>query len=193
MKPRLINGCCKSVALAEAFTAQGWDVWTCDILPSEGWNQHIQDDLLKHLDDGWNMGIFHPDCTRLANSGVRWYHERPELQPLVKDAADFFNKCLNARIPLICVENPIQHKYARELIRKYDQIVHPHYFGEPESKAICLWLYGLPKLVRTHYLPKEIIKQSVWRAAPSEHRKADRARNLASVSQAMANQWGNLE
>lgn len=36
MKPRFINGCCKSVYIAEAFEARGWDAWTCDILPSEG-------------------------------------------------------------------------------------------------------------------------------------------------------------
>ena len=117
MKPRLINGCAKSVALVEAFEAKGWDAWTCDILPSsEGWQKHIQDDVLNHLNDGWDMAIFHPDCTYLANSGVRWYHERQQ-QELTRLAAEFFNKLLDAKIPKICSENPIQHKYARELIR----------------------------------------------------------------------------
>ncbi len=189
-RPRLLNGCAKSKFIADAFEALGWDTWTCDILPAEGPGNHIQDDVMKHLDDGWDMGIFHPDCTRLANSGVRWYHERPELQPLVKDAADFFNRCLYAKIPLICIENPIQHKYAREFIRIYDQIVQPHYFGEPESKATCLWLVGLPKLIRTHWMPKESIRQSVWREGPNPQRKANRSRTFPAIAQAMAEQWG---
>ena len=190
MKPRLLNGCAKSVFIAEAFAAKGWDVWTCDLLPSEGWHQHIQDDLLKHLDDGWDMGIFHPDCTRLANSGVRWLHERPELMELVKPAADFFNLCLNAPIDLICVENPIQHKYARQYIRIYDQIIQPHYFGDMESKATCLWLKGLPLLKRTHFIT-EGIKQSVWKEGPSPERKANRSRNHQGICEAMAEQWGS--
>ena len=188
---RLLNGCAKSGFIVEAFEALGWDAWTCDILPAEHNGKHIQDDVLKHLDDGWDMGIFHPDCTDLANSGVRWYHERPEKPELTRKAAEFFNKLYNANIPLICLENPIQHKYARLLIRKYDQIIQPHYFGDKESKATCLWLVGLPKLIRTHYIPKEEIKQSVWREAPSPERKANRSRTFQGMAEAMAEQWGN--
>ena len=110
---RLLNGCAKSVALVAAFEVQGWDAWTCDILPSEGWHNHIEGDVLDHLNDGWDMAIFHPDCTYLANSGVRWYHERQQ-QELTRLAAEFFNKLQDAKIPKICTENPIQHKYARQ-------------------------------------------------------------------------------
>jgi len=192
MKPRLLNGCAKSGFIVEAFEAKGWEAWTCDILPAEHNGKHIQDDVLNHLDDGWDMAIFHPDCTRLANSGVRWYHERPELQPLVEEAAIFFNKCLDANIPLICVENPIQHKYAREFIRIYDQIIQPHYFGDKETKATCLWLKGLTKLIRTHWIDKREIKQSVWREAPLPERKANRSRTFPGIANAMAEQWGKL-
>ena len=166
MRKRLLNGCAKSKFIANAFEKQGWESWTCDLLPAEGPGNHIQDDLLKHLDDGWDMGIFHPECTNLANSGVRWYHERPELQPLVKEAADFFNKCLNAKIPLICVENPIQHKYARQFIPIYTQIIQPHYFGQGESKAPCLWLVGLPKLRRTRSEERRVGKECRSRWSP---------------------------
>lgn len=189
MKPSLINGCAKSSILVESFEAQGWDAWTCDILPSEGWHKHIQDDILNHLDDGWDMGIFHPDCADLSNSGVRWYHERPEKSELVIKSARFFNKLLNAPIAKICTENPIQHKYARALIRMYDQIIQPWQFGDMESKATCLWLKGLPPLVRIITEKPEGVKQSVWREPPGENRKANRARNFRGISQAMAEQW----
>ena len=95
---RLLNGCCKSIVLAQEFEKRGWDVWTCDILPSEGWHKHIQDDILDHLNDGWDLGIFHPDCTTKANSGVRWLFEIPgRYQQLIEDCS-FFNKILSAKI-----------------------------------------------------------------------------------------------
>ncbi len=191
-KPRMINGCSKSVYLVEAFEAMGWDAWTCDILPSEGWHKHIQDDIRNHLDDGWEMGIFHPDCTRTANSGVSWLYRRPKLMAEVKPTCDFFNELYNAPIPLICLENPIHHKYARQYIVKYAQIIQPWNFGDMESKAICLWLKGLPLLVKEITVKPEGIKQSVWREPPSPERKANRARNFKGVSRAMAEQWGNL-
>ena len=151
---------------------------------------------MKHLDDGWDMAIFHPDCTYLANSGVRWFHfdgkillSRMEKLWL---ASDFFNTLLNAPIPLICIENPIQHKYARSFIRKHDQIIQPHYFGDKETKATCLWLKGLPPLIRTHWIDKSEIKQSVWREAPSPERKANRSRTFPGIANAMAEQWGTL-
>ena len=191
MKPRLLNGCAKSVVLVEAFEAQGWDAWTCDVLPSEGWHKHIQDDVLRHLDDGWDMAIFHPDCTRLANSGVRWYHERPETRGDFYKSCEFFNKLQDAKIPKICTENPIQHKYARQYIGIYDQIIQPWNFGDMETKAICLWLKGLSPLIKEITIKPEGVKQSTWREPPSPDRKANRARNFKGVSQAMAEQWGN--
>ena len=87
---RFLNGCAKSVVLVQAFEDMGWDAWTCDVLPSEGWHKHIQDDVLNHLNDGWDFGVFHQDCTYLANSGVRWRVERNEWQE-IREASEFFN------------------------------------------------------------------------------------------------------
>jgi len=193
---KLLNGCAKSKYIADAFESLGWDAWTCDILPPEGGGKHIQDDVLNHLNDGWDMAIFHPDCTRLALSGVRWMYLSDgsidlERYSCLVDDCQFFNSLLNADIPLIGVESPIHHHFARELIRTYDQIIQPHYFGDKESKAICLWLKGLTPLVRTHWIDKSEIKQSVWREAPGPNRKANRSRNFKGVSRAMAEQWGN--
>ncbi len=187
---RLLNGCAKSKFISDAFEALGWEAWTCDILPAEGEGNHIQDDVLKHLNDGWDMAIFHPDCTYLANSGVRWLFEREGRMELVKVASEFFNKLLNAPILKICVENPIQHKYAREYIRKYDQIIQPYHFGDAESKATCLWLVGLPPLM-ARFSGGEGIKQSTFKEPPSLNRKANRSRTFRGIAEAMASQWGN--
>lgn len=184
---RFINGCAKSASLVKEFEDRGWDAWTCDILPSEGWHKHIQDDILKHLDDGWDFGIFHPDCTYLANSGVRWRVERKEWQE-IKDAADFFNAVNSAPFPHV-TENPIHHKYARDYIEIYDQVIQPWNFGCLESKAICLWLVDVPMLIPLITKKPDGVKQSVWREPPSATRKENRARNFPVISKAMAEQW----
>ena len=194
MKKRLINGCCKSVVLAQEFEKQGWEVTTCDILPSEGWHRHIQGNILDHLNDRWDMGIFHPDCTTKANSGIRWLFQIPGRYEQMLLDCDFFNKLKTAEIPLICIEHPIIHKYAKKLIGDYTQCVQPHWFiGSNESKATCLWLVGLDKLQRTQWLDKSEIKQSVWRHPPSDNRKENRARNSPAIAKAMAEQWGCYE
>ena len=196
VKRRFINGCSKSVSLVREFEAMGWDAWTCDLLPSEGWHKHIQDDVLKHLADGWDFGIFHPDCTYLANSGVRWLHEncsrtgqlyKERWEEMIK-ATQFFNAVDAAPFPHV-LENPIQHRYARRYIRVYDQIIQPYNFGVLESKAICLWLVGVPKLILPITEKPDGVKQSVWRESPSVDRKANRARNFPGISKAMASQW----
>ena len=184
-----------SERIKKALLDVGVDAHSCDLKPGEqGLPNHHQCDFRELLSEHWDLGIFHPDCTRVANSGVRWLFVIPGRYEGMIDDCELFNLCLNApNIKRKCLENPIQHRYAREWIRSYDQIIHPHYFGEPESKATCLWLENLPLLKRTHYLDKSEIKQSVWREAPSPERKTNRARTFNAVAEAMAEQWGNLE
>lgn len=184
---KILIGCNKSGREAMAFNSLGHDAWTCDLLPAEYDGNHIQDDVLNHL-YGWDMAIFNPDCTFLANSGVRWLHERPERLFNVFEAAEFFNKLLNAPISLIAVENPIQHKYARQLIRKPDQIIQPWWFGDGLTKATCLWLKGLPPLMAS--LIRTDRYAAIHLEPPREHRKENRSRTPQGLAQAMADQWG---
>lgn len=151
---KAIVWCEKSQIVAKALCKVGVDARSCDVLPCEHpeWGiPHIQDDALNHL-DGYDLAIGHPECTYLANSGVRWLYERPERWPLLFEAAEFFNKLLNAPVPLICIENPIHHKFARALIGHCDQLIQPWQFGEDASKTTCLWLKGLPELKPTKFI-----------------------------------------
>jgi hypothetical protein len=59
------------------------------------------------------------------------------------------------------------------------------------ANRTCLWLIGLPELKRTHFMPKELIKQSVWYESPGINRKANRARTFQSIANAMAAQWSS--
>lgn len=186
---KAIVWCEKSQRVAKALIDNGIDAISCDILPCEHpeWGvPHIQDDALNHL-TGYDLGIGHPDCTTLANSGVQWLFKIPSrYEQMIKDA-EFFNKLLNADIDCVGLENPIQHKYARELIRIYDQILQPWWFGEGETKATCLWLKNLPPLMASVMHPGR--EGRVWKEPPSPERKANRARTYIGLADAMASQW----
>ena len=187
---KILIACEFSGIVREAFARKGHDAWSCDLLPTERSGNHIQGDVRDILDDDWDMMIAHPPCTYLANSGVRWLHERPERWEKLREAADFFRTLLNAPIERICVENPIPHRYAIQLIgRKYDQIIQPYQFGEPYSKATCLWLKNLSPLKPTKILKSGIV-QKVWREPPSPERWKNRSRTYPGVAKAMAEQWG---
>ncbi len=196
---RILIGCEFSGRVREAFKKKGWDAWSCDFLPTEIPGQHIQGDVLKHLNDGWHMAIFHPPCTFIANSGARWLFEKENRWEELAKATAFFKSLLNAPIPHIAVENPLPHKWGAEQIgRKYDQRVQPYQFGVPQKKGICLWLKNLPLLVPTNILtpPKDKTElkkwETVWRAAPGKEQWKIRSRTFQGVADAMAEQWGAL-
>jgi hypothetical protein len=179
---RLLVACEFSGIVRDAFLAVGVDAVSCDLLPSERPGPHIQDDVLRHLDEGWDMMIAHPPCTYLAVSGARWFASRPEKQ---EAALDFVRALLDAPIPLIALENPVSVISTR--IRKPDQIIQPWQFGHGETKATCLWLKRLPKLVPTDVVAGRTGR--VGRLPPSPDRWKERSRTLPGIAAAMAEQW----
>ncbi len=201
---RVLVGCEYSGIVRDAFTAKGHDAWSCDLLPTESPGNHIQDDVLNHLDEKWDLAIFHPTCTYLTNAGVRHLHSVPSKNGVVtkvhgqarmlemEKACDFFIKLWNCPIPKIAIENPIPHKYAKAFIGMYDQLVRPWMFGNPETKAICLWLKNLPKLKidSSKFLFKADRKHLVHMCPPSKDRWKIRSRFFPEIAKAMAEQWG---
>lgn len=186
---RILIACEFSGIVRDAFAKQGNDAWSCDLLPTEREGNHIHGDVLKHLNDGWDLMIAHPPCTYLCNSGVRWLTEREGRWQQMHDGALFFKALLDADIPKIAVENPIPHKYALEIIgRKYDEIIQPWWFGDGETKATCLWLKNLPPLMATCTSPERI--QRVHSLPPSKDRWMERSRTYQGFANAMASQWG---
>lgn len=186
---RIVIGCEFSGIVRDAFAEKGHDAWSCDLLPTERPGNHIQDDVLNHLDDGWDMAIFHTPCTYITNSGVRWLKENPDRWQLMVRDALFFKRCMDSNIPKIANENPIPHKYALEIIgRKYDQIIQPWMFGHGETKATCLWLNNLPLLQPTNIVDGR--EARIHRMPPGPDRWKERSRTLVGIAQAMAEQWG---
>jgi hypothetical protein len=187
---RVLLACEESGACRREFRALGHDAWSCDLLPAaDGSEYHIQGNVLDALDDGWDMMIAFPPCTRLCNSGVRWLRSR-NLWGDMRAGAGFFLRLLDCdAIPLRAIENPISHKYAREIIGRYDQIIQPWQFGHGETKATCLWLRGLPPLEPTDIA--EGRDQRIHKLPPSADRALIRSRTYQGIARAMAEQWGH--
>ncbi len=195
---KILVACEYSGTVRDAFRKLGHDAWSCDLLKTDSDPAyHFQCDVSEILDNGWDMMIAHPECTYLTNSGVCWLHKDPYRWAKLDAAAEFFNKMLNANIPKIAVENPIQHKYAFERIGvKPTQIIQPWMFGHPERKATCLWLKGLPPLVPTNNVKEEMLKlpknqqQRLHYLPPSADRWKIRSKTFQGIADAMAEQWG---
>lgn len=201
---RVLIGCEESATVREAFARLGHDAWSCDILPSRIPGKHIQDDILTVLDDGWDLAIFHTPCTYLSNSGVCHLYNKDgsknmeRWKKMERDAL-LFKKTMEANIPRIANENPIMHKYAVAIIgRRQDQVIQPHMFGHPESKATCLWLQNLPPLTSTNDV-REVMKslpknkqQRLHYLPPGPERQRERSKTFPGIADAMASQWGAL-
>lgn len=182
---KVLVACEFSGIVREAFRKRGHDAWSCDLLPTEILGQHIQDDVLKHLDDGWDLMIAHPPCTHLAVSGARWFKNKRKEQI---DAVSFFSSLLYAQnIPKIAIENSIG--IISTWLRKPDQIIQPWQFGHGETKATCLWLKGLPKLIPTNIVDGR--EARIHRMPPSKNRWKERSRTYQGIADAMAEQWGS--
>jgi len=196
---RIIIACEESQVVCNEFRKRGHEAYSCDIINCSGGHPewHIKDDVLNHLDDGWDMMIAHPVCKYLANSGVKHLHIDIKRWPKLFEAAIFFNKLKNANIKKKCIENPIPHKYAVQLIGgKYDQLVQPWQFGHLESKATCFWLEGLGKLKHTNNVREEMLKlpkseqNRVHYMSPGKDRERLRSVFYSGIARAMADQWG---
>lgn len=184
-----------SQTICQAFRNKGHEAYSCDLLPTDGnpeW--HIQDNVFNIINENWNLAVFHPPCTFLCNSGVRWLHTEKGRWHKMEEATKLFKQLLDAPIPKIAIENPVMHKYSLELIgHKYDQIIHPWMFSDhTTSKATCLWLKNLPLLRPDKFLPKEQRTYEIHKASPGPNRWKIRSKTFLGVAEAMSNQWSSV-
>ena len=207
---RILIGCEYSGIVRNAFIKQGHDAISCDILPTEAPGPHIQGDVLKVLNDAWDMAIFFPPCTHLALSGARWFKEKI-ADGRQAEGIKFFLALANAPIPRIAIENPIG--IMSRIYRKPDQIIQPYYFGDSAQKATCLWLKNLPPLFSTEFVDRGMVYvdprghkhggvhtmrakkaySQVMLLPPSPERWKIRSRTFQGVADAMAHQWSNFD
>ncbi len=187
---KILVACEESQVVTKAFRERGHEAYSCHILPCSGGHPewHLQQDVREVIVGTWDLIIAHPPCTYLSNSGVCWLHKNPRRYEDMMNSVRFFNIFLGLRCPRVCVENPIQHGYAREFIRKYDQIIQPWQFGHGETKATCLWLVNLPELKPTKIVSGR--EGRLYKLPPSPDRQRIRSRTYQGIANAMAEQWG---
>ncbi len=180
---KVLVACEKYQIICIAFRNKGHEAYSCDIQPCLGG---------------------HPECTRLANSGVRWLHIPPprktfnEIWLELYEAVRFYKTLRDAPIVKKALENPIMHKYARAMIGIIKrQVVQPWWFGDPFFKATGLELYGLPELIPTNKLippKKDTDEYKAWslihRMSPGPLRSELRSKTFPGIADAMADQWG---
>ena len=191
-RPRALVACEFSGIVRDALIVNGIDAVSCDLLPTERPGPHFQGDVLTLLSQPWDLVIAHPPCTRLCNSGVRWLHER-DLWQEMRDGAEFFLACLNANARYVAVENPVMHKYAREIVtRGADFTVQPWQFGDPYKKRTCFWTKGLPPLRPTSEMTADDAEAACHNASPGPNRWKERSVTYQGIADAIGEQWGGL-
>lgn len=196
---RVLVGCEFSGIVRDAFAALGHDAWSCDVLPTERPGQHYQGDVRDLLGESWDLAVFHPPCTYLANSGSKHLYNgmtkaggiNRERWRLMLEAVAFFKLLRAANIPRIAIENPIMHEHARKRIGYPTQIIQPYEFGHGETKKTGLWLKNLPKLVPTNIVAGR--EQRVHNEPPSDERWMNRSRTYEGIAAAMAARWGQSQ
>jgi len=200
---KVLIACEESQVVCIAFRERGHEAYSCDLIPCSGGHPewHIQDDVLKHLGEGWDMMIAHPPCTYLSYAGAMFWN-LPGRKEKRDEAVNFFLRLWNAPINKICIENP--HSYIRKIFKQPDQEIHPYYFGDKQMKRTCLWLRNLPKLI--YGLDDTLFwrKTATEKPQPSFIRKDGnkqyfcsvnrnpklRSKTFPGIARAMAEQWG---
>ena len=194
----ILVGCEESQAVTIELRKLGHDAYSCDLQECSGGHPewHIKGDVFEAIrSKDWDMGIFFPTCTYLTVSANKWYKDQPERpsgtlvgqarREAREDAIEFFMALYNSNIPKIAIENPIGVMSSR--FRKPDQVLQPWMFGHGETKATCLWLRGLARLMPTQIV--EGREQRLHRLPKTPDRAKLRSKTYPGIAKAMAEQW----
>jgi len=182
---RVLIACEFSGRVRDAFLARGHDAWSCDLLPTDSPGPHIQDDVLKHLSEQWDMIIAFPPCTYLCASGHNARGNEPGRAEGRAAALQFVKTLWSAPTRRICIENPsgLQSIWLRP-----SQHIEPWMFGDPYAKRTYLWLRDLPALFATRIMAER--REYVRSLPQTKDRPKKRSLTFCGVAEAMAEQWG---
>ena len=184
---RVLVACEFSGIVRDAFIRNGHEAISCDLLPTESPGPHYQGDVFDIIDDEWDLMIAHPPCTDLCISGARWFKEKI-ADGRQQQGIDFFLRISEAGIKKKVIENPVG--IMSKKFRKPDQILQPWMFGHPETKATCLWLEKVNKLIPTGVV--EGREPRIHRLPPTRDRGKLRSITYKGIAEAMADQWGGI-
>jgi hypothetical protein len=186
----VLIGCEESGTVRDAFARLGHKVLSCDLQPTRSDGPHYQGDIFDVIDYPWDLAIFHPPCTHTSVSGSRHFADKWKDGRQAAGVSFFMNLERRSRhIPRRCFEQPVS--IISSLYRKPDQILHPWQFGHGETKATCLWLFGLPLLIPTDIVEGRVDR--IHKMPPGPNRARERSKTYDGIAQAMAQQWGGDE
>lgn len=196
---KVLIACEYSGTVRDAFAARGHKAISCDLLPRDKPGFHWEGDVfdcLKFHHYNFDLLIGHPPCDFLTVSANKWYKDQPkrksgalvgeERKEARKVSIAFFMDLYNCGINKVAIENPVG--VMSTVFRKPDQVLQPWMFGHGETKATCLLLKGLPKLVPTDIVSGR--EQRLHKLPPSKERWKLRSTTYKGIADAMAEQWG---
>lgn len=192
MKPILI-GCEESQTICTAFRNAGHEAYSCDLQPTRGnpdW--HYQADIMDIIPTKrWRLIILHPDCTKIAVSGNRWYGRGMPRHYERIQAIDWTVKLwelAKQHSDMAALENPVSVIF--QYLNAPVFYLQPHDHGHGETKKTGFALYNLPPLIPTNKVAGR--QQRIWKMPPSPTRKRDRSATFPGVGKAIVEQWGKF-
>lgn len=213
-KLKILIACEYSGIVRDAFTTQGHNATSCDVLPTELPGNHYQGNVMDIINKGWDVLIAFPPCTYVSAAGLFRCNIESFGQSAIdriknrNKAIEFFLDLYSAPIKYIAIENPTGHLSSN--ILKPTQIINPYYFGETQRKRTCLWLRNLPPLLHN---PSNTLFEKKTHTEPPQPTSVDangkhryftdgfkgqkllnshqRNKTFQSIANAMATQWGN--
>ena len=208
-------GCEESGAVRDAMLEIGVDAVSCDLLPSRSnRGEHLQMDIFEALAlRKWRGLIAFPTCTYLTCSAEWAYGDGPYHQKIKPGtlaglprrqarsrAIDFVCRLWDCGLERVAIENPVG---VLSSFLGRPQTVQPYEFGDDASKLTCLWVKGLPRLVKSPreqwHPPRRVNGMPRWgnqtdsgqnRLPPSKDRARDRSATYPGIARAIARQWG---
>ena len=213
MPIRVLIGGEATRTIAQAFEARGHYAMTADYRPAQRPGPHHQGDWWDVMHDGWDLAIFHPTCTFMANSGAkhlflnmskngglneeRWV----QMGQAAWGVWDLIERC---PVECMAIENPVMMRYAQimsGLEKMQCQTVQPWWFStDPDGpdnvkKATCWWTRGgVPKLKATGNVDGSSARDEVFKMAPTSDpdvRRMARSNFTPGHAAAIAQQWGD--
>jgi hypothetical protein len=198
---KVLVACEESQAVTIELRKLGHEAYSCDLIPCSGGRPewHLQQDVVPLLKLRWDLIIAFPPCTHLAVSGAAHF-EKKRADGRHQQGIDFFMLFADIKnTPRVAIENPVG-VMSREW-RKPDQIIEPFMFGDDATKKTCIWLKGLPELIKTNVIEpswcttSKGTRYTKWwydtcRISLKDGRRARaRSRTFPGIAKAMAEQW----
>lgn len=188
----ILIGCEESQVICGSFRRAGFEAYSCDLKPTRGnpdW--HFQQDIMHVIPTRkWGLIILHPDCTKMAVSGNRWYGVGMPLHDERLKAVEWtlgLWDLAKRHSDCVALENPVSviFKYLPNVF-----YLQPWQHGHGETKKTGFALKGLPPIEPTNVVDGR--EQRIWKMPPGPNRKRDRSETFPGVADAIVKQWGFL-